>query len=105
MKLSTIGHSTKKTSGTFGMRRGISLAEVLAALTIGPLEKPIVLDFSQLSPVKLHWQLGFRVKYGAKYMPNFWWMTIFPSVAIVLVILGFNLMGDGIRDMLETGRR
>ena len=49
--------------------------------------------------------LGQMVSDGAKYMPNFWWMTIFPSVAIVLVILGFNLMGDGIRDMLETGRR
>jgi peptide/nickel transport system permease protein len=40
---------------------------------------------------------------GARYMPTFWWMTIFPALAIVLAILGFNLMGDGLRDMLETG--
>ena len=48
--------------------------------------------------------LGQMVSDGAKYMPALWWMTIFPAIAIVLVILGFNLMGDGLRDMLETGR-
>jgi len=47
--------------------------------------------------------LGQMVSDGAKYMPTFWWMTIFPALAIVLVILGFNLLGDGLRDMLETG--
>jgi peptide/nickel transport system permease protein len=48
--------------------------------------------------------LGQMVSDGSKYMPEQWWMTIFPALAIVLVILGFNLLGDGIRDMLETGR-
>lgn len=47
--------------------------------------------------------LGQMVSDGARYMPTFWWMTIFPALAIILAILGFNLMGDGIRDMLETG--
>lgn len=47
--------------------------------------------------------LGQMVSDGSKYLPTFWWMSIFPALAIVLVILGFNLMGDGIRDMLETG--
>ena len=37
MKLSTIGHSMKKTSGTSRVPRGFSLAEVLAALTIGAM--------------------------------------------------------------------
>jgi len=48
--------------------------------------------------------LGQMVSDGAKYMPVSWWMTIFPALAIVLILLGFNLMGDGIRDMLETTR-
>jgi peptide/nickel transport system permease protein len=48
--------------------------------------------------------LGQMVSDGARYMPTFWWMTIFPALAIVLAIMGFNLMGDGLRDMLETGR-
>jgi len=46
--------------------------------------------------------LGQMVSDGAKYLPTYWWMTIFPALAIVITILGFNLMGDGIRDMLET---
>ena len=48
--------------------------------------------------------LGQMVSDGAIYMPNFWWLIIFPALAIVLVILGFNLLGDGIRDVLEAGR-
>lgn len=46
--------------------------------------------------------LGQMVSDGAKFMPTLWWMTIFPAIAIVFVILGFNLTGDGIRDMFET---
>jgi peptide/nickel transport system permease protein len=48
--------------------------------------------------------LGQMISDGARYMPDLWWMTIFPSLAVVVTILGFNLMGDGIRDMLETTR-
>jgi len=36
-----------------------------------------------------------------------WWFSVFPGLAIVLVILGFNLLGDGLRDALDprhTGR-
>ncbi|MBE3087094.1 MAG: ABC transporter permease [Bacteroidetes bacterium] len=47
--------------------------------------------------------LGQMVSDGSRYMPTFWWMTIFPALAIVLAILGFNLLGDGIRDMFEKG--
>jgi peptide/nickel transport system permease protein len=47
--------------------------------------------------------LGQMVSDGARYMPDLWWYTVFPALAIVVVILGFNLIGDGIRDMLEQG--
>lgn len=47
--------------------------------------------------------LGQMVSDGSRYMPTFWWMTVFPALGIVLSILGFNLMGDGVRDMLEKG--
>lgn len=30
-----------------------------------------------------------------------WWMSTFPGVAIMLVILGFNLLGDGLQDVLD----
>ena len=32
---------------------------------------------------------------------NSWWMTIFPSIAMVLLAVGINLLGDGIRDVLD----
>lgn len=46
--------------------------------------------------------LGQMISDGTKYIPQYWWITIFPALAIVLIILGFNLMGDGLSDMLET---
>ena len=30
-----------------------------------------------------------------------WWMSVFPGVAIFLTVLGFNLLGDGLRDALD----
>lgn len=47
--------------------------------------------------------LGQMVSDGARYMPDQWWMTIFPCLAIILIIMGFNFMGDGIGDMLSKG--
>lgn len=43
--------------------------------------------------------LGTMVSDGARFLPDQWWVSMFPAAAIVLVILGFNLLGDGIRDM------
>jgi peptide/nickel transport system permease protein len=48
--------------------------------------------------------LGQMVSDGARYLPELWWMSIFPALAIILVILGFNFFGDGIRDMLQSSR-
>lgn len=48
--------------------------------------------------------LGQMVSDGAKYLPELWWMCIFPALAIIVIILGFNLSGDGIRDMLQSSR-
>ena len=30
-----------------------------------------------------------------------WWVMVFPGTAIVLIVLGFNLLGDGLRDVLD----
>jgi peptide/nickel transport system permease protein len=39
---------------------------------------------------------------GARYLPDQWWIAIFPALTIVVVVLGFNLLGDGLRDMLAA---
>ena len=46
--------------------------------------------------------LGSMISSGVKYMPAQWWFTIFPAIAIMLIVLGFNLLGDGISSMLGT---
>ncbi len=47
--------------------------------------------------------LGSMVADGANYLPDSWWLTVFPALAILLVVLGFNLLGDGLRESLEDG--
>lgn len=47
--------------------------------------------------------LGNMVSDGAKYMPDQWWMTVFPAIAIMLIVLPFNLLGDGVRDLFAMG--
>ena len=44
---------------------------------------------------------GLAVSLGRRFMPEFWWISVFPGVAIFSVVLGFNLLGDGIRDALD----
>ncbi len=34
-----------------------------------------------------------------------WWVMVFPGVAIILIVLGFNLLGDGLRDALDPRLR
>jgi peptide/nickel transport system permease protein len=46
--------------------------------------------------------LGSMVADGAKYMPDAWWLTIFPALAILLIVLGFNLLGDGLREAFDA---
>ena len=46
--------------------------------------------------------LGTMVADGAQYIPHMWWLAVFPALAIMIIVLSFNLLGDGIRDMLST---
>ena len=67
----------------------------------------VILIGSSLSFVGLGVQapkpgLGTMVADGSKYLPDQWWISVFPALAIVVVVLGFNLLGDGIRDMFAA---
>lgn len=43
---------------------------------------------------------------GRTYLQTAWWVSVFPGVAITLTVLGFNLLGDWLRDHLDPqGRR
>lgn len=39
------------------------------------------------------------------YLPDFWWTAIFPGLAIFLAVFGFNLLGDGLRDVFDPRAR
>lgn len=46
--------------------------------------------------------LGTMVADGAQYLPDLWWIPVFPALGIVVIVLGFNLLGDGLRDLLAA---
>jgi peptide/nickel transport system permease protein len=48
--------------------------------------------------------LGSMVAEGAKYLPDSWWLSVFPGLAILIAVFGFNLIGDGLRDILGADR-
>lgn len=47
--------------------------------------------------------LGTMVSAGRTWLPTYWWPALFPAIAISFIILGFNLLGDGIKDAFEEG--
>lgn len=48
---------------------------------------------------------GAMVSDGRGYLVNQWWMSTLPGSAIAAAVLGFNLLGDGIRDILDPHLR
>lgn len=44
---------------------------------------------------------GAMISSGRRYMLECWWMVAVPGAAIMLVSLAFNLLGDGLRDILD----
>ncbi len=46
--------------------------------------------------------LGTMVAAGADFLPERWWEALLPGAAILFVALGFNLLGDGLRDLFDV---
>lgn len=69
---------------------------ILAAATMGFLGVGA-------QPPEVEW--GLMISIGRNYMPTWWWMAVFPGAAIFVTVLGFNLLGDGIRDILDPRYR
>ena len=47
---------------------------------------------------------GAMISSGRQYLLDQWWVATMPGLAIFLVSLGFNLLGDGLRDTLDPRR-
>lgn len=48
---------------------------------------------------------GIMVSDGRNFLHEQWWVSTFPGIAILTVVLGFNLLGDGIRDILDPRQK
>ncbi len=49
---------------------------------------------------------GVMINMGLQYIVSGqWWITFFPGMAIALTVMGFNLIGDGLQDVLDPRRR
>jgi len=44
---------------------------------------------------------GAMISTGRQYMLDQWWVAALPGIAILTVSMGFNLLGDGLRDVLD----
>ncbi|OLB54102.1 MAG: D-ala-D-ala transporter subunit [Candidatus Rokubacteria bacterium 13_2_20CM_2_70_11] len=48
---------------------------------------------------------GAMISIGRNYLPTWWWYSTFPGLFIYVTVLGFNLLGDGLRDILDPKSR
>jgi ABC-type dipeptide/oligopeptide/nickel transport system permease subunit len=48
---------------------------------------------------------GDMLNEAQNYLQQAWWMAVFPGAAIMLVVVGLNLLGDGLREMLDPTSR
>lgn len=47
---------------------------------------------------------GLMVSQGQQFFTTHWWLVTFPGAAILLTAVAFNLLGDGLRDVLDPKR-
>ena len=84
------------------------LAPVIVTATLG-IGNVIVLEAGLsflglgLEPPTPSW--GSMVSSGRGYMLDGWWISTFAGLAIVLTVVAFNLVGDGLRDALDPRLR
>jgi len=48
---------------------------------------------------------GAIIVAGSSYIQTAWWWITFPGIALALTVLGFNLLGDGLRDWIDPRLR
>ncbi|MDB5071118.1 MAG: peptide transporter permease [Candidatus Eremiobacteraeota bacterium] len=77
--------------GTFEIARAIVLESSLSFLGLG------------VPPTTPSW--GGMLADGRQYLDTAWWTALFPGLAIMIAVMGVNLLGDGLRDALDPEMR
>ena len=75
------------TIATFGLATAILSIAALSFLGLGA------------QPPAAEW--GLMLSEARRYLRIAWWLAIFPGLAIMLIVLSVNLLGDGVRDALD----
>lgn len=101
-----VGVGARRLFFNYLLRNALSPLIVQATLDVGYA----ILLASSLSFVGLGAQppipeLGRMVADGRQYLLSYWWVPIFPGLAIFITVLGFNLLGDAIRDFVDPRTR
>ncbi|MBI5166648.1 MAG: ABC transporter permease subunit [candidate division NC10 bacterium] len=85
-----------------------SLSPILVQASMGMGEAILIaasLSFIGLGAQPPTPEWGAMISTGRKYLMDQWWYPTFPGLAIALTVMGFNLFGDGLRDLLDPRRR
>ena len=77
--------------GTFEIARAVVLESSLSFLGLG------------VPPTTPSW--GGMLADGRQYLDTAWWVALFPGLAIMIAVMGVNLLGDGLRDALDPSLR
>ena len=72
---------------TMGIGMTITMAAALSYIGLG------------VQPPTPEW--GAMLSAGRSLIRYNWWLTLFPGLAIMITVYGFNLFGDGLRDALD----
>ncbi|MCG3141195.1 MAG: putative D,D-dipeptide transport system permease protein DdpC [Anaerolineae bacterium] len=82
-----------------------SLSPVMVAATLGiaaAILETAALGFLGLGQQPPYPEWGAMLADSVKYLTSgAWWVVLFPGLMIMLTVLGFNLLGDGLRDALD----
>ncbi|GFN34968.1 nickel transporter permease [Tepidimicrobium xylanilyticum] len=102
----TIGTSTWKIIFKHILPNTISPVIVQASMDMGG----VILTIASLSFLGLGAQAptpewGLMISISRNYFPDAWWYSIFPGMAIFITVLVFNLLGDGLREILDPKTR
>lgn len=83
----------------------IAPALVYASLDVGTAILLFAgLSFLGLGPEPASPEWGRMVSIGIDFFDQ-WWMWLFPGLAIAILVMAFNFIGDGLRDMLDPHTR
>ncbi len=91
------GHILPNAAGAILVRASIGMGfTILTAAVLGFLGVGA-------APPSPDW--GLAIAESRQYLPEAWWFATFPGLAIFAVVLGFNLLGDGLRDLIDPRLR